>query len=212
MKALLQLITNRCLGCTRLQAVGRHDIWCDICAQTVEPGHHSEPSHDGSINSVPIHCAWRYAGVVRETITSVKARGGRGGRCLAGRAFSELQPLIAGAADVLFVPVPPQHKRLRSRLGHLPDIIANEWASRWTPTKRLCALGRHDAHPVRRQCGARGPDLRAAWTGAGQRVVIVDDVVTTGMTLRCAIDALTAGNWQVVAGLCLADARPQALL
>ena len=44
-----------------------------------------------------------------------------------------------------------------------------------------------------------------------KRIVLVDDVVTTGQTLTTAADALRGAGLSVLAAICLMDARPQVL-
>jgi predicted amidophosphoribosyltransferase len=146
---------------------------------------------------------WRYEGSTRLVILALKNRNARAvAHALAGDMVTRLEGVELDA--VTWAPTSPS--RL-ARRGYDPaELLARGVARRLgLPCRRL----------LRREPGSApqsGKDRTARLTGprfvgrptAPGRVVVVDDVITTGATLRAAADALRqAGARSVV---CLAAA------
>jgi len=151
-----------------------------------------------------VHAAGLYAGGWREAIHRFKF----GGRLALDRALAEVmaQALPPAGEWELLLPVPQHPRRLRERLIHpslllarclgrrlqlpvIPDLLLREAFVR--PQQGLPAA-------ARRQNVAGS--FRAQAAVAGRRVLLVDDVMTTGATLaECSRSLLTAGAARVEA-------------
>lgn len=154
-----------------------------------------------------------YSGALRQTLLDLKCR-----RCDAAVLRALLQPLLTGLQTqplpqrgpraVLLVPIPGW----RQRPNPLPGLIADQLAAG-------LGLRRHDllerSHPVLGQ-HRLGRQLRQANQEGSFRlrletrsrrpapVLLVDDILTTGSTLRHAALCLEQGGWRVLGAACLA--------
>ena len=127
-----------------------------------------------------------------------------------GRLSAAVSPLADAMADVappadLITWVPASRSRRRERGFDQSELLARAVARRLrVPVRR--ALRRVDDSPqtTRSRDGrALGPDLTATgrWIEGGTRVLLVDDVVTTGATLQAAAEALAGHGAAEVVGL-----------
>jgi ComF family protein len=114
----------------------------------------------------------------------------------------------AEAAPGLVVPVPLHRKRLRQRGFNQSQLIAAVLAKKWRLPLEVGNLRRvrwtepqtsMDAHE-RRENVIGAFAVKKGRKVEGQRVLLVDDVFTTGSTLRACAEALTeAGAAEVIA-------------
>ncbi len=145
-----------------------------------------------------------YAGPVRDAILEWKLRGRAAGVAwLVDAAGARLREMIA--PDDLLLPVPMPLARMRRRgMHHAADLcrmIAGETGCRF----EWRALRRQGEQPRQSSLSgaARRRNLRRAFVLApdawaylrGGRIWIVDDIRTTGATLRAACRALAAGGF-----------------
>jgi ComF family protein len=149
-----------------------------------------------------------YEGAARAAIVTLKFRSGRYLAPLMGEfmcAHLAARPL---EADVI-VPVPLTPRRLRERGFNQAAILAEQVAAGLGLRVMNDALRRED-RPSQRTLSAaeRADNLRGAFTSVvdqresigGKRVLIVDDVVTTGATVSACADTLAeAGARQILA-------------
>jgi predicted amidophosphoribosyltransferase len=214
--ALDLLLPQPCAGC----GASGHLV-CPACAERLAgPARLRLPCPVPSGLPPPFAIA-PYAGVVRQLIVAHKERGLTGLARPLGTALARAALTAAGTSSpVLLVPVPSSRASVRRR-GQDPTLrIAREAATRATRE----ALRRHgdsrDARPViscvralthrRRvadQAGLTATARAANLSGAlqarldlrGHRVIVVDDVITTGATLTEAARALRAAGAEVPA-------------
>ena len=149
-----------------------------------------------------MHALFHYEGVGRELVTALKYRHGRALVQPFGRLLAERLP-VAEVDVVTWVPASRQGRRRR---GYDQGRLLARSVGRHTavPTRRLLTRGAGPAQTGRSSRDRQdGPVLSARRPGPG-RVALVDDVVTTGATMRGSAAALRAAGWDPVVGLAVA--------
>jgi len=201
---LLDLVLARaCLECGRS---GR--VWCIPCVASV-PRDLNPASVPG--NDVPLVCAARYDGHVREAIIDYKEHGNRAlapmlGQLLAEAAIAHLRG--SGAPGAVIVPVPGHRRPERGfdALGGVVRAARRDVARAGLPTLVVPAVRmRRDAGPIKtlgraqREAAVSGA-MRPASARTLDRarvplpLVVVDDVVTTGTTVSETVAALRSAG------------------
>lgn len=192
-EGLIELVApQRCAGCEEPSA----SVFCGVCESLLEPA-----EMQGAV--------FQYGGPIAEAIHRFKYRDQSALSAALGALMGEAAAQWVGEVDAV-VPVPLHWRRRRSRGYDQAALLA-------TPTAR--ALGvpallrglrrvRHTPsqvdlpHDERQQNVA---DAFAPWRLQGSaKVLLVDDVRTTGATLRAASHALQAGGVREVRTLVLA--------
>lgn len=163
----------------------------------------------------------RYEGVLREALLSYKERGRHGLARPLGALLAEVVAGAAGAGPVLLIPVPTTARAVRTRHGdHLARLIRH--AARrlrtagWSvaTARPVRALPRPDSATLdsagRAAAAASAFRIRPTAAGrlravaAGRRVVVLDDIVTTGSTLAAIAGVLKDSGIPVNAAAVLA--------
>ena len=184
------------LGAGCLLCEGRHGPVCAPCAARLP---RAGPL---SLDDPPARALLRYEGAGRELVTCLKYRNGRPLVRPLGRLLADL----AGDVDaelVTWVPASPAGRRHRG--FDQGRLLARAMAR----PAGLGVAGLLRRGPGPSQTGRpaadrrRGPALTAPRSGPG-RVIVVDDVITTGSTLRVAAMALRGAGWRPVLGLSVA--------
>ena len=217
--ALLDLLFPlRCIGCGK-----EGSLLCPDCCQSMlrieepfchrcgKPLHTGEShSHIAGLNIDGIRSVFYYEGITREAILAfkyknLKAMGAPLGRFLAEK-LSELP-----ACDAI-VPVPLHYRRLRQRGYNQSSLLAREVArvsglalvedslvrQRNTPPQARSSSSEERQANVADAFACRDRQLQ------GKRVIILDDVFTTGATLSACAAAVKAAGAASVWGLTVA--------
>jgi predicted amidophosphoribosyltransferase len=195
--ALAYVFPVPCAGCGR---EGR--ALCTECAMQLRP----EPISRDVPGVGSVWSGLRYEGVTRDVVLAVK-EGGRPGlaTALAPPFATAVAAALASHPSALLVPVPPSLASRRRRGFDPVEVFAARAGVRLTPVFALAA-----PHPVQKGLDVlgRSRNLDGVFslrrTVAGCRVLLVDDLVTTGSTLQAAAAVLAAGQARVLGAVTLA--------
>jgi ComF family protein len=209
--ALLDLLAPpRCLACEAFEPEA-----CGYCAACGEP----QPLFDIAcqIAGVPVFAGARYAEPLVSAIHRFKY-GSAPELCaaLCRHAVRGIDLLGIEPGDV-WVPVPLHPLRLAERGYNQAALLARELSrtqrARFEP-RRLCRV-RHTEQQAKRDRGERMQNVAQAFrvrhtpanrAAQPRRIVLVDDVVTTGATLSACIQALRSAGDEVVGCVAVACA------
>jgi len=202
---LSTLFPDRCGGCARFG-----DLLCRDCRAGLRPYPRDPGRLLDSLDDVRI--AFVFASPLREVVHQFKYRRVRRlarplGQLMATHLAARPLPIDA------VLPVPLHHARLAERGFNQAEALAQEVAR---ALERPMAAGlervrvtEQQAHLNARQ---RADNVRGAfqWRSAPPppRLLIVDDVLTTGATIGACAEALRAAGADFVYGLALARSRP----
>lgn len=194
-RTLARALPGRCPGCGRAA-----EPVCEPCAATIRAAP-PRPPPPGLVSCV---AAFTYEGITRELVARAKYRGASHAlRHLAGYAAAALGPIPVDL--VTWAPTTLARRRARG-FDHAERLARLVATQRGWPVARL--LHREEGPAQTGLALAerrRGPRLAPARRRlAGHAVLVVDDVVTTGATMRSAAAALRGMGAGSVAGLAVA--------
>lgn len=166
-------------------------------------------------NPVRVRAFGRYDGRLRDAVHALKYRGRLALADPLGRALAQLlaQDARAATADAL-VPVPLHPRREAQRGFNQAEELARA-VGRYLqrPTRRVLVRVRDTPSQTELDEDERRRNVRGAFavreSVRGLRLVLVDDVVTTGSTLAECAAVLRAAGAAEVLGVALAMALPQ---
>ncbi|MBK4346403.1 ComF family protein [Lacisediminihabitans changchengi] len=185
-----------CAGCG---AVDR--ALCAECRFALIPRLHEQSLADGT----PVVSALRYDGVVRELVLAYKEQGRTDvARALATPLLSALSAALTGRCELVALPIGAAAFRRR---GYDPVRLLLRRARLGRPASLLrTAERRVDQKRLGREARAENlaGSLRVSRDIRGRRLVLVDDVVTTGASLAEAARVLRAAGAEVVGAATLA--------
>lgn len=191
MTLLLDLVLpRRCVGCAAPGA--------GLCSSCRPSGAHVVAELAG----LPLVAAAPYDGAVRQALLAFKERGRRDlTRPLAGLLSDAVRALELGP-DVALVPVPSAAAAARARGGdHVRRLARVAGRGCRLPASPALRLVRSVSDSAGLGAVARADNLRHAMAARPsadpRRALVVDDIVTTGATLREAVRALRAAGWEV---------------
>jgi ComF family protein len=202
---LALLFPDRCGGCARLGT-----LLCQGCRASFQPYPNGSDRFPASLSAVRI--TFLFSGPLREVVHQFKYRPVRRlaqplGMLMA--ASLAQHPLVVDAV----LPVPLHRDRLAERGFNQAEELAHAVAQ----ALHLPLIGnrlartRATEQQARLDARARAENMRGAflWHGAAppQRVLLVDDVLTTGATMGACAEALRAAGVEEVYGLALARTR-----
>jgi ComF family protein len=203
---LTTLFPDRCGGCARLG-----ELLCQRCRAALAPYPRAPERLPASLDGVRV--AFVFASPLREVVHQFKYRRVRRlaqplGQLMA--AHLAAQPLMIEA--VLPVPLHPQRlaergfnqaEALAQEVGHALDRPLARGLERMRATEQQAHL---DAR--QRADNVRGAFRWRAATPPPRRLLIVDDVLTTGATIGACAEVLREAGAEAVYGLALARSRP----
>jgi ComF family protein len=163
-----------------------------------------------------IPLVWRdlYGSLLTESILSAKFRGQWSKALYLGGLLGELPKPWMGE-DPLLVPVPLAPKRLASRGFNQSVMIAQSLARVWKLKFSRTALikTRSTVRQATLSKARRSQNLEGSFFASsalnGKRVLLIDDIMTTGATLREAAAAVAAAGGQVIAAAVIAKVDQQ---
>lgn len=204
-----------CLGCwSELQFLG--EPCCARCGLPFEHDGGGAGAECGACLAHPprfdrVRAAVAYGDIPRKVALKLKY-GGRPG--VAETMARLMERHLERGPDVLLAPVPLHRWRLWTRGYNQAGLIASALARRSGGTALLDALERRKATPYLRGMGPRERALavrgafavpeRRKGAVAGKRVVLIDDVFTSGATANACAQALKKAGAAEVALLCWA--------
>jgi len=178
---------------------------CDVCrlALVAAPDARELPGID---RGVPVLAALRYEGIVRKVIIEFKQNDRTGLARALAVPFGRLVRSVLGDASVVVVPVPPGRASSRRR-GYDPvALLVKRAGIRRTHALRLVRSGSgQKLLGIDARQSNRAGSMRASNLVRGRRVILVDDVITTGATVVEAARAITASGGSIVAIVALAS-------
>jgi predicted amidophosphoribosyltransferase len=194
------LVPSLCAACER--SCGAAEVICAACARELRDAPPLSGDPPAGIDS-----CWSLAphvGVARELVVALKYRRLRSVAALMAERIAAAAPVAL--LDGVLVPVPPAPRRVRAR-GFDPadDLAAHlHLLLDLTLDVRLARSG--EGRQVGRKRAERlaAPPAIAATGPAPERVVVVDDVCTTGATLASCASALRAAGARRVGAITFA--------
>lgn len=193
--ALTLVLPIDCAGC------GAADVaLCDGCAAALAP-HPERRELDGLV-------AWaglRFDGVTARVVRALKEDGRTSlARVLAPALRAAVDAVDASARDVVAVPVPTSRAAFRRRGFRVVELVSRHAGVRSIPLLRPARTAADQRGLTRDERRRNVAGSLRATRARGLRVVVVDDVVTTGATLAEAARALRAGGAEVVGAAAIA--------
>ncbi len=208
------LLPPICLGCERLLRSAAIRGLCSQCAPLCPPLAADLRSLGG------ITACYAYDGPLARALQQLKYGGAAGWAGPLGRLLAA-EPLLRAAGDGrrwdAVVAIPRQRdRRRRYGLDHARLLRHHALAHAGVPTRERVALVRVRDRPaqVDLNAAARRDNMHGVFAVAqpakiaGRRVLVLDDVTTTGATLRAARDALLGAGAAEVGALALLRTPP----
>lgn len=197
--ALALLLPVDCAGCEAPDAT-----LCPDCLVMLRPAPHSR-----RIGGEAVWSGLAFDGVPARVLRAVKEDGRTGLARQLAPALADSVRRASPTGSVVVVPIPTSAAAFRRRGYRVPDLIARRAGLEVLP---LLKVARRTADQRGLDRDARRDNVAGAFAvgGAppsGRRVVIVDDVVTTGATLVEAVRVLRAAGVEV-AGCAAVAATP----
>lgn len=197
---------DRCVLCGRVTAY--QELCCPLCRRDT-------PLIEQLLirEEIPVAAVWWYRGLVPAAVGRFKFHGDReSGEKMAhlmARAWEELCPEF-GADCITFVPIPSEREKKRgyNQAEVLARRVGRELRLPVEPLlQREGVMMQHQLSAGFRKKGIRHAFRllpEAEEKAEGRRILLVDDIVTTGGTLRSCADQLLDAGAREVAALAIA--------
>ena len=197
--ALDWIFPPRCVGCGRVDAWWCSSCAADLSALPLNPAPYPLESFAATFSTGP------HTGLLQNAVQALKYYGLTDLAPLLGARLAAVYPLLNVPID-LIVPVPLFNARLMERGYNQSQILCTALAEQiGVPTSEALTRERDTGSQVGLNREERLSNVESAFKAdaaqvAGKRLLIVDDVRTTGATLKaCAQAALSAGAGAVYA-------------
>jgi predicted amidophosphoribosyltransferase len=196
-EALALVLPVACAGCDEPDVP-----LCETCRDRLKP----QVTRSGG--SLRVWSGLSFEGVAARVVRALKEEGRTG-------LTRELAPALRAAVDaasadprgvdrIVLVPIPTSRAAFRRRGYRVVELVARRAGLR---TERLLTVARvaADQRGLDREARRRNvANSLRAHHAAGLRIVVIDDVVTTGATLEEAARALRAGGAEVIGAATIA--------
>ena len=198
------LFPQKCTFCRKLLRSGESGM-CSACAQNL-PYTHGNAKQSGDFFTVCVSPLY-YEGIVREALLRFKFRDATTYAGLFGKLIADcIRENLSGSYDLISW-VPLSAKRLKKR-GYDQAMLLAMAAALELDDVAVETLNKHTDVPAQSGMGSaekRRANISGSYAAsdpdliAGKRVLLIDDIVTTGSTLsECARTLLGAGAAEVV--------------
>ncbi|MEO8247162.1 MAG: ComF family protein [Chloroflexota bacterium] len=211
--SILELVLPpSCAGCGAFGA-----LLCRRCVGALRPARDAEVAFLATDASVLagieldlVMAAFRHDGAARRALQRLKYGGAaRLAATLATASLSSFDELLAISGPATLVPVPVNVARLRERGYNQALLLARALgAARALPVAEVLARSRATIRQHGLDRSARLANLRAAFTARRapmpRRIILVDDILTTGATVEACASVLRAAGASQVYGFAIA--------
>jgi ComF family protein len=208
LKAGIDLIfPPRCVGCERVDS-----MWCERCAEELAQTYYPQfvrplPPFSGIISTA------EHDGVIREAVQGLTYGNARIFASILGARMIHQLRVQNWTIDTI-IPVPLHNSRLTERGYNQAQLLA-EYVSQETDVPCLPSAvtrQRNTQSQVTLSADERRKNVQDAFHAEPQsllhkKVLIIDDVYTTGATLSACADAILQAGAQAVYGLTVTVAR-----
>ena len=211
-KACLDLVyPPKCPGCGK--AVAEHGQWCPLCLGPVLSLKALSPVLHRLKHLAGCFVVCQYGGAVRHLLQDIKFHGEDNKQAALAWLLTQAAGTVRFAGIDAVVPVPLHPKRRRERGYNQTELLFSSWSRKqgflWLPDVLLRereTLPQWELPSNERRKNIRGAfRVQKSNLIQGKRILLVDDIFTTGATMDECAKTLLAVGAEKVEGLALAS-------